>query len=63
MLGTGPLVEHVRDMLVTGGQEPVIVAVPMAPGVSTRTTISAFFAATPETWGVTSLPVTTASLM
>ena len=29
MLGTGPLVEHVRDMLVTGGQEPVIVAVPV----------------------------------
>lgn len=29
MLGTGPLVEHVRDMLITGGQEPVIVAVPV----------------------------------
>lgn len=29
MLGTGPLVDHVRDMLVTGGQEPVIVAVPV----------------------------------
>lgn len=29
MLGTGPLVEHVRDMLATGGQEPVIVAVPV----------------------------------
>lgn len=29
MLGTGPLVEHLRDMLITGGQEPVIVAVPV----------------------------------
>lgn len=29
MLGTGPLVEHVRNMLITGGQEPVIVAVPV----------------------------------
>lgn len=29
MLGTGPLVEHVRHMLTTGGQEPVIVAVPV----------------------------------
>lgn len=28
MLGTGPLVEHVRNMLTTGGQEPVLVAVP-----------------------------------
>jgi len=30
MLGTGPLVEHVRAMLTTGGQEPVLVAVPVA---------------------------------
>lgn len=29
MLGTGPLVEHVRAMLTTGGQEPVLVAVPV----------------------------------
>lgn len=29
MLGSGPLVEHVRAMLTTGGQEPVIVAVPV----------------------------------
>lgn len=29
MLGTGPLTDHVRDMLVTGGQEPVLVAVPV----------------------------------
>ena len=29
LLGTGPLVDHIRDMLVTGGQEPVIVAVPV----------------------------------
>lgn len=28
LLGTGPLVEHLRAMLTTGGQEPVIVAVP-----------------------------------
>ena len=30
MLGTGPLVKRVRDMLITGGQEPVLVAVPVA---------------------------------
>lgn len=30
MLGTGPLVDKVRDMLVTGGQEPYLVAVPVA---------------------------------
>lgn len=29
MLGSGPLVERVRDMLITGGQEPYIVAVPV----------------------------------
>lgn len=29
MLGTGPLVDRVRDMLATGGQEPVVVAVPV----------------------------------
>lgn len=29
MLGTGPLVDRVRDMLVTGGQEPSVVAVPV----------------------------------
>ena len=29
MLGTGPLVDRVRDMLVTGGQEPYVVAVPV----------------------------------
>lgn len=29
MLGTGPLVDRVRDMLVTGGQEPCLVAVPV----------------------------------
>ena len=29
MLGTGPLVDRVRDMLVTGGQEPCVVAVPV----------------------------------
>ena len=29
MLGTGPLVDRVRDMLVVGGQGPVIVAVPV----------------------------------
>ncbi len=29
VLGTGPLVERVRDMLATGGQEPVLVAVPV----------------------------------
>ena len=29
MLGTGPLVEHARSMLTTGGQEPVLVAVPV----------------------------------
>lgn len=29
MLGTGPLVDRVRDMVATGGQEPVIVAVPV----------------------------------
>jgi hypothetical protein len=29
MLGTGPLVDTVRDVLATGGQEPVIVAVPV----------------------------------
>lgn len=29
MLGTGPLVERLRAMLTTGGQEPVIVAVPV----------------------------------
>jgi hypothetical protein len=29
MLGTGPLVDTVRDALATGGQEPVIVAVPV----------------------------------
>ena len=29
MLGAGPLTDHVRDMLVTGGQEPVLVAVPV----------------------------------
>jgi hypothetical protein len=30
MLGTGPLVDTLRDVLATGGQEPVIVAVPVA---------------------------------
>lgn len=30
MLGTGPLVDCVRDMLATGGQNPVLVAVPVA---------------------------------
>lgn len=30
MLGVGPLVDSVRDMLVTGGQNPVLVAVPCA---------------------------------
>jgi hypothetical protein len=29
MLGTGPLVDTVRDVLATGGQEPVIVVVPV----------------------------------
>lgn len=29
MLGTGPLVERLRHMLATGGQEPAIVAVPV----------------------------------
>lgn len=29
MLGVGPLVDRVRDMLVTGGQEPYLVAVPV----------------------------------
>lgn len=29
MLGNGPLVERVRDMLITGGQDPYIVAVPV----------------------------------
>lgn len=29
MLGTGPLVDRVRDMLNTGGQEPFLVAVPV----------------------------------
>ena len=29
MLGTGPLVDRIRDMLVTGGQEPYVVAVPV----------------------------------
>lgn len=29
MLGTGPLVDRIRDMLVTGGQEPCVVAVPV----------------------------------
>lgn len=28
MLGTGPLVDRVRDMLTTGGQAPYVVAVP-----------------------------------
>lgn len=31
LLGTGPLVDRVRDMLATGGQEPALVAVPV-PG-------------------------------
>ena len=39
------------------------VAVPTAPGVATRITTSAFFAATPETRGVTLPPVTIASVM
>lgn len=30
MLGTGPLVDRLRSMLATGGQQPVIVAVPCA---------------------------------
>ncbi|MDR1398104.1 MAG: DUF2586 domain-containing protein [Desulfarculales bacterium] len=30
MLGSGPLVDRIRDVLVTGGQEPVLVAVPVA---------------------------------
>ena len=30
MLGAGPLVDKVRDMLATGGQEPHLVAVPVA---------------------------------
>jgi len=29
LLGSGPLVDHLRDMLVTAGQEPAIVAVPV----------------------------------
>ena len=29
LLGTGPLVDRIRDMLVTGGQEPYVVAVPV----------------------------------
>lgn len=29
MLGTGPLVDRVRDMLTTGGQAPYVVAVPV----------------------------------
>jgi hypothetical protein len=29
MLGTGPLVDCLRDVLATGGQEPVVVAVPV----------------------------------
>lgn len=29
MLGTGPLVDRVRDILATGGQEPVLIAVPV----------------------------------
>ena len=80
MLGTGPLVEHVRDMLVTGGQEPVIVAVPvrgqqngyitdavvtggkvtpLVSGVATRTTMSAFLAATPGAVGTATLEIST----
>lgn len=30
MLGVGPLVDRARDMLVAGGQEPLLVAVPVA---------------------------------
>lgn len=30
MLGVGPLVERVRDVLATGGQEPLVVVVPVA---------------------------------
>lgn len=30
MLGVGPLVDRLRDILVTGGQEPFVVAVPVA---------------------------------
>lgn len=29
LLGVGPLVDRIRDILVTGGQEPVLVAVPV----------------------------------
>lgn len=29
ILGTGPLVDRVRDILATGGQEPVLIAVPV----------------------------------
>lgn len=29
LLGTGPLVDRLRDILATGGQEPVVVAVPV----------------------------------
>ena len=38
MLGTGPLVDRVRDMLTTGGQAPYVVAVPVQgqPGTVAR---------------------------
>lgn len=29
MLGTGPLVDRVRDVIATGGQEPIVIAVPV----------------------------------
>ena len=29
VLGVGPLVDALRDVLATGGQEPVVVAVPV----------------------------------
>lgn len=29
MLGTGPLVDRVRDIIATGGQEPILIAVPV----------------------------------
>ena len=54
VLGTGPLVERVRDMLATGGQEPVLIAVPVQgqPGGYIGTVVATENAIVPAVSGV-----------